>query len=87
MKAKDDENCNPFLTIGLTIEDNQVVAYCKETGTGTFGDSLEEACKNIGEALQLDIEANDEIGNNISGKEFIELSKRKDIQNYIKKLS
>ncbi len=43
-------------------EDGQFVSYCRELGTASCGDSISEALDNLGEAIELNIEGLDEVG-------------------------
>lgn len=51
-----------LLTLEITKEDGQYAAYCRELGTATCGDTLDEAQANIVEAVMLDLNTLEEIG-------------------------
>ena len=46
-----------ILTGIVEREDNQYASYCRELGTASCGDTVEEAFENLREALDLHIEA------------------------------
>jgi predicted RNase H-like HicB family nuclease len=50
------------LTLEIRREDGQFAAYCRELGTATCGDTFEEAHKNIVEAVTLDLNTLEDIG-------------------------
>ena len=43
-------------------EDGQYVAYCRELGTSTFGDSLESAFKNLEDAIGVHLDGLEKVG-------------------------
>ena len=43
-------------------EDGQFVSFCRELGTASCGDSISEALDNLGEAIELNIEGLEEVG-------------------------
>ena len=43
-------------------EDGQFVSYCRELGTASCGDTIAEALDNLGEAIELNIEGLEEVG-------------------------
>jgi predicted RNase H-like HicB family nuclease len=43
-------------------EDGQYVSYCRELGTASCGDTVYEALDNLGEAIELNIEGLEEVG-------------------------
>ncbi len=53
-----------YIALTITIEgaDGQYAARCAELGTATCGDSLDEAFENIKEAVTVDLNALEEIG-------------------------
>mgnify|MGYP001597581267 FL=1 len=50
------------LTVIFEKEGNQFTAYCRELGTPTCGDTIEEALANLEEAIQVHIEGLRETG-------------------------
>lgn len=50
------------LTIMFKPEDEVWTAECQELGTATFGDTYEETKDNIKEAINLHLDALDEVG-------------------------
>jgi len=51
-----------LLTLEFRREDGQFAAYCRELGTATCGETFEEAHKNILEAVTLDLNTLEDIG-------------------------
>ncbi len=53
-----------YITLTLVIKeaDGQYAAYCTELGTASCGDTLDEAFENIKEAITVDLNALEEIG-------------------------
>lgn len=53
-----------YITVTLVVEKegDQYASYCQELGTASCGDSYEEALKNIKEAVIVDLNALEEIG-------------------------
>ena len=43
-------------------EDGQFVSYCRELGTASCGDTIAEALDNLAEAIELNIEGLEEVG-------------------------
>ncbi|MYC38027.1 MAG: hypothetical protein F4X66_14100 [Chloroflexi bacterium] len=43
-------------------EDGQFASYCRELGTASCGDTISEALDNLGEAIELNIEGLEEVG-------------------------
>ena len=50
------------LTGVVEEEDGQFVSYCRELGTASCGDTISEALDNLGEAIELNIEGLEEVG-------------------------
>ena len=50
------------LTGVVEEEDGQFVSYCRELGTASCGDSISEALDNLGEAIELNVEGLEEVG-------------------------
>jgi predicted RNase H-like HicB family nuclease len=59
-------------------EGDQFVSYCRELGTASCGDSLEEAIKNLGDAIQVHI--NDLVDTGELERVFRERNIRIDVQ-------
>ena len=55
---------NGYVTLTGIIEkeDDQFVSYCRELGTSSCGDTVDEAFKNLGEAIEVHIDALIETG-------------------------
>ena len=51
-----------LLTLEIKKEDGQYAAYCRELGTATCGDTLDEAQDNIVQAVILDLNTLEDIG-------------------------
>jgi len=53
-----------YVTLTIVIEeaDNQYAAYCEELDTASCGTTLEEAFENIKEAITVDLNALEDIG-------------------------
>ena len=51
-----------FVTEIVDREDDQFVSYCRELGTTSCGDTVDEALKNLDEAVGVHLEALLEIG-------------------------
>jgi predicted RNase H-like HicB family nuclease len=51
-----------ILTGVVEEEDGQFVSYCRELGTASCGDTISEALENLGEAIELNIEGLEEVG-------------------------
>ena len=43
-------------------EDGQFASYCRELGTASCGDTVTEALDNLGEAIELNLEGLEEVG-------------------------
>ena len=43
-------------------EDGQFASYCRELGTASCGDTIAEALENLREAIELNIEGLEEVG-------------------------
>ena len=43
-------------------EDGQFSSYCRELGTASCGDTITEALENLGDAIELNIEGLEEVG-------------------------
>lgn len=43
-------------------EDGQFASYCRELGTASCGDTISEALENLREAIELQIEGLEEVG-------------------------
>ena len=43
-------------------EDGQFVSYCRKLGTASCGDTISEALDNLGEAIELNVEGLEEVG-------------------------
>ena len=50
------------LTCVVEKEGTQFVSYCEELGTSSCGDTIEEAFENIEEAIEVHLDALDEVG-------------------------
>ena len=50
------------LTFIIYEEDGQFVAHCRELGTATCGDTMDEAARNIREAVTLHLETLEDLG-------------------------
>jgi predicted RNase H-like HicB family nuclease len=50
------------LTGTVDKEDDQFVSYCRELGTASCGDTVDEALANLGEAIEVHLEALEETG-------------------------
>ncbi len=50
------------LTFVISEEDGQYAAYCLELGTASCGDTLDEAVKNINDAVALDLNTLEDTG-------------------------
>ena len=50
------------LNTKIEKHDDVYVGYCDELGTVTQGDSLEEACENLKDAISVHLSVLDEIG-------------------------
>ena len=50
------------LTGVVEKEDGQFVSYCRELGTASCGDTISEALDNLGEAIELNVEGLQEVG-------------------------
>ena len=50
------------LTGVVEEEDGQFASYCRELGTASCGDTITEALDNLGEAIELNIEGLEEVG-------------------------
>lgn len=51
-----------ILTGVVEKEGDQFVAYCRELGTSSCGDTIDEAFKNLGDAIEVHINALAETG-------------------------
>ena len=51
-----------FLTGFAEEEDGQYASYCPELGTASCGDTITEALDNLREAIELNIEGLEEVG-------------------------
>ena len=43
-------------------EDHQFVSYCRELGSASCGDKMDEALENLGEAIEVHLDALEETG-------------------------
>ena len=50
------------LTGVVEEEDGQFVSYCRELGTASCGDTISEALDNLEEAIELNVEGLEEVG-------------------------
>ena len=52
-----------IVVIGVVEEeDGRYVAYCRELGTSSFGDTLEAAFENLGDAIDVHLDGLEEVG-------------------------
>ncbi|MCI0437642.1 MAG: type II toxin-antitoxin system HicB family antitoxin [Chloroflexi bacterium] len=51
-----------YLTGIIEKEDDQFVSYCRELGTSSCGDTVDEAVRNLGDAIEVHIDALIETG-------------------------
>ena len=51
-----------LLTGVVDKEDNQFVSFCRELGTSSCGDTVEEAFDNLGDAILVHLDALEETG-------------------------
>ena len=56
------ERWTVVLTCVVEKEGTQFVSYCEELGTSSCGDTIEEAFENIEEAIEVHLDALDEVG-------------------------
>ena len=56
------EGWTVVLTCVVEKEGDQFVSYCEELGTSSCGDTIEEAFENIEEAIEVHLDALDEVG-------------------------
>lgn len=50
------------VTFSIVPEEGKYTAYCEELGTATCGDSIDEAIKNIREAILVDLNTMEHYG-------------------------
>ncbi|MBI2433401.1 MAG: type II toxin-antitoxin system HicB family antitoxin [Candidatus Hydrogenedentes bacterium] len=50
------------LTFVISEEDGQFVSKCRELGTASCGDTFEEAAKNLREAVEVHLDALEQLG-------------------------
>ncbi len=56
------ERWTVVLTCVAEKEGDQFVSYCEELGTSSCGDTIEEAFENIEEAVEVHLDALEEVG-------------------------
>ena len=61
--AQSQEALGYILLTGVAEkEDGQFVSYCPELGTSSCGDTVDEALANLGEAIEVHLDALEEVG-------------------------
>lgn len=60
----EQEATNPYVVLTGTVEpeEDQFVSFCPELGVASCGETVEEALDNLGDALEVHLNALEELG-------------------------